>query len=235
MTRQQLKSDSNNWRHQRKEKELNNSIDRWTVNKFLISQFVCEVLFRVVYFTATEVRIDACEQCYTWQGAPDRVPWALIHLGYQPVQRADRPTKHHTCRLPGMYDPPKTEIVDNCYMSFFLVNITSCVAVCFSPIYIRLFMFISSRKRRTTWSNAPPLPRASVVQGYMVLVALPVWELSTHSVSTPNCNGAFTPTNTDKNDFYMIVWRCSYCTETPMPLNTVAIVSVSISVSVNTP
>ena len=65
MTREHLKSDSNNRRQQRKEKELNNNIDRWTVNKFLISQYVYEVLFRVVYFTATEVRIDACEQCHT--------------------------------------------------------------------------------------------------------------------------------------------------------------------------
>ena len=31
----------------------------------------------------------------------------------------------------------------------------------------------------------------------------------------------------------MIVWRSSYYTEIPMPLDTVAIVSVAVSVSVN--
>ena len=38
-----------------------------------------------------------------------------------------------------------------------------------------------------------------------------------------------------KNDFYVIVWRCSYsyCTETPMPLGTVTIVSISDSVLVS--
>ena len=38
-----------------------------------------------------------------------------------------------------------------------------------------------------------------------------------------------------KDDFYRIVWRCSYCTETPMLLGTVAILSVSVSDSVNIP
>ena len=37
-------------------------------------------------------------------------------------------------------------------------------------------------------------------------------------------------TETDKNGLYMIVWRYSYCTEPPIPLGIVAIVSVSGSV-----
>ena len=41
-----------------------------------------------------------------------------------------------------------------------------------------------------------------------------------------------TETETDKNGFYRIVFRCSYRTETLMPLSTVAILSVSASVSV---
>ena len=40
---------------------------------------------------------------------------------------------------------------------------------------------------------------------------------------------------TDKNGWHRIVWRCSYCTETAMPLGTVATVSVSVSNSMNAP
>ena len=40
---------------------------------------------------------------------------------------------------------------------------------------------------------------------------------------------------TDKNGLHRIVWRFSYCTETAMPLGTVAIVSLSVSNRVNTP
>ena len=36
-----------------------------------------------------------------------------------------------------------------------------------------------------------------------------------------------------KNGLYRIVWRCSYCTETPMSLGTVVIMSVSVSLSVS--
>ena len=38
-----------------------------------------------------------------------------------------------------------------------------------------------------------------------------------------------------KNGLHRIVWRCSNCTETAMPLGTVATVSVSVSNSVNVP
>ena len=41
-----------------------------------------------------------------------------------------------------------------------------------------------------------------------------------------------TETETDKNGLYEIVWRCSYCTETLIPLGTVAILSVSVSVNI---
>ena len=194
--REQLKSDSNSGHQPRKEKELNSNMYRWTVNKSLISQFVYEVLFTVVYFAVSEVRVDACEQCHTWQGASDPVPWALIYLGYQPIQRADRPTKHHTCRLPCMYDPPCTTgfhtwqlTIATCPLSSEPINVTSFVVVYFFTLNTLHYQcFIFSLKRRTTWSSAPPHPRASVVQGYTVLVALPVWELSTLSVSTPDCN-----------------------------------------------
>ena len=36
-----------------------------------------------------------------------------------------------------------------------------------------------------------------------------------------------------RNGLYRIVWRCSHCTETPMPLGTAATLSVSVSVSVS--
>ena len=44
-----------------------------------------------------------------------------------------------------------------------------------------------------------------------------------------------TETETDKNALYRIVWRCSYCIDTLTPLGTVAILSVSFSVSGNEP
>ena len=50
------------------------------------------------------------------------------------------------------------------------------------------------------------------------------------------CKRAFTPTetdtDTDKNGLYRTVLRCSYCTETLMTLGTVAILLVSVSISV---
>ena len=45
------------------------------------------------------------------------------------------------------------------------------------------------------------------------------------------CKGVFTlidtetDTETDKNGLYRIVWRSLYCTKTPKPLGTVAILS----------
>ena len=57
------------------------------------------------------------------------------------------------------------------------------------------------------------------------------------SSNVPTFKGAFTlidnQTTTDKNLLYRIVWRCSYCIDTLTPLGTVAILSISFSVSVN--
>ena len=44
-----------------------------------------------------------------------------------------------------------------------------------------------------------------------------------------------TDTETDKNGLCMVVSAWSYCIETSMPLGTVAIVSLLVTVSVNTP
>ena len=92
------------------------------------------------------------------------------------------------------------------------------------------------RSRSPLGRAPPPLPRANTpltqcMLGDTVNKRAICILLECNLVSN---KGAFTLTETatNKNGLCRIMWRCSYCIKTPLPLGTAAIISVAVSVKV---